>query len=174
MPKLRHDSAQIVMVVLLTLFALWSLVPCSRADEDRWWGTIMEMIADEDAYTVQTEDGRLFKLEWCAGYSGWDVGDTVILTVDSGFGFMVYGTYHTRVWVDEVTDLVPDNQAGGQASVRVDAVVAPTNGTQPLSVRCGACELGPIVVNVIDQCTRRMERTRCPFVTEYINWDTLR
>jgi len=44
-----------------------------------------------------------------AGYSGWDVGDTVILTVDSGFGFMVYGTYHTRVWVDEVTDLVPDD-----------------------------------------------------------------
>jgi hypothetical protein len=64
--------------------------------------------------------------------------------------------------------------AGRPSCVRVDAVVAPTNGTQSLSVRCGACELGPIVVNVMDQCTRRMERTRCPFVTEYINWDTLR
>lgn len=144
MPKLRHDSAQIVMVVLLTLFALWSLVPCSRADEDRWWGTIMEMIAVEDAYSVQTEDGRLFKLEWCAGYSGWDVGDTIILTVDSGFGFMVYGTYHTRVWVDEVTDLVPDNQAGGQA----------------------ASEL-------MQWSLRQMERSRSPFAAEHVNWDLL-
>jgi len=33
----------------------------------------------------------------------------VILTADSGFGFMVYGTFHTRVWVDEVTDLIPDD-----------------------------------------------------------------
>jgi hypothetical protein len=65
------------------------------------------MTANEDAYTVETEDGRMFNVEWYAGYSDWDVGDTVILTVDSGFGFMVYGTYHTRVRVDEVTDLVP-------------------------------------------------------------------
>ena len=70
------------------------------------WGTIA--VADGDNYTVEIEDGRLFSVEWYAGYSGWDVGDTVILTVDSGFGFMVYGTYHTRVWVDEVADAVPD------------------------------------------------------------------
>ena len=31
------------------------------------------MTADENAYTVQTEDGRLFNVEWYAGYSGWDV-----------------------------------------------------------------------------------------------------
>jgi hypothetical protein len=87
---------------------LWSLTSSSRAEEDRWWGEIMT--ADEDTYRVQTEDGRLFNVEWYAGYNGWDVGDTVILTVDSGFGFMVYCTYHTRVWVDEVTDVVPDDQ----------------------------------------------------------------
>jgi len=64
---------------------------------------------DQDVYTVQTEDGRLFNAEWYAGYSDWSIGDTVILTADSGFGFMVYGTSHTRVWVDEVTNLIPDD-----------------------------------------------------------------
>jgi hypothetical protein len=33
------------------------------------------MTAEEDTYTVQTEDGRLFKVEWYAGYGGWDVGE---------------------------------------------------------------------------------------------------
>jgi len=36
-------------------------------------GAITAMTADENAYTVQTEDGRLFNVEWYAGYSGWDV-----------------------------------------------------------------------------------------------------
>jgi hypothetical protein len=88
--------------------AIWSFIPLSRAEEDRWWGEITAT-TDEGTYTVQIEDGRLFKVDWYAGYSGWAVGDTVILTVESGFGFMVYGTNHTRVWVDEVTDLVPDD-----------------------------------------------------------------
>jgi Tn3 transposase DDE domain len=30
-------------------------------------------------------------------------------TDDSGFGFMVYGNYHTRVWLDEAFDPVPDD-----------------------------------------------------------------
>jgi hypothetical protein len=45
---------------------------------------------DEDSYTVETEDGRVFNVEWYAGFSDWDVDDKVIPTVDSGFGFMVY------------------------------------------------------------------------------------
>jgi hypothetical protein len=72
-------------------------------------GVITAITDDEDVYTIQTEDGRLLHCEWYAGYSNWSVGDTAILTVDSGLGFMVYGTFHTRVWVDEVTDLVPDD-----------------------------------------------------------------
>jgi hypothetical protein len=106
-PTPSNNSYRVSLLVTLTFLLLWGLIPSSRAEEDKWWGVIMT--ADGDAYTVETEDGRMFNVECYAGYSGWDVGDTVILTVDSGFGFMVYGTYHTRVRVDEVTDLVPDD-----------------------------------------------------------------
>jgi hypothetical protein len=109
MPKSRNTSSRVALVAILTLFALWSLVPLSRADEDRWWGEITDISLDGDIYTVQIEDGRLFNVEWKNGYSDWDVGDTVILTVDSGFGFMVYGTRHTRVWVEETVEAVPDD-----------------------------------------------------------------
>jgi hypothetical protein len=57
---------------------------------------------------VQLEDGREFNVEWVAGYSEWDVGDKVILTVESGFGFTVYGTRHTYVSVEETVEAVPE------------------------------------------------------------------
>jgi hypothetical protein len=81
----------------------------SRADEERWCGEITDINSDEDTYTVQLEDGREFNVEWVAGYRDWDVGDKVILTVESGFGFMVYGTRHTYVSVEETVEAVPDD-----------------------------------------------------------------
>jgi hypothetical protein len=73
MPTLRNNSSRAAIIVTLTVLVLCSLIPSSRAAEDRWWGVITAMTADENAYTVQTEDGRLFNVEWYAGYSGWDV-----------------------------------------------------------------------------------------------------
>jgi hypothetical protein len=108
-PKPRKTSSRVALVAILTLFALWSLVPLSRAAEDRWWGEITDISPDGDTYTVQLEDGREVNVEWVAGYSDWDVGDRVILTVDSGFGFMVYGTRHTYVSVEEAVEAVPDD-----------------------------------------------------------------
>jgi hypothetical protein len=95
-----QDRACRQLIIVALGLILWSLIPSSWA-EDRWWGEITNITADEQTYTVETEDGRSFNVEWYGGYRGWDVGDTVILTVDAGFGFMVYGTYHTRVWVDK-------------------------------------------------------------------------
>jgi hypothetical protein len=58
-------------------------------------------VKDGDYYIVQAEDGIRYRVEWFAGASAWNVGDQVILTADSGFGFMVYGTNHARVWIEE-------------------------------------------------------------------------
>jgi hypothetical protein len=73
MPTPRNNSSRAAIIVTLTFLVLCSLIPSSRAEEDRWWGVITAMTADENTYTVQTEDGRLFNIEWYAGYSGWDV-----------------------------------------------------------------------------------------------------
>jgi hypothetical protein len=60
---------------------------------------------------------------WKNGYSDWDVGDTVILSVDSGFGFMVYGTRQTQVSVEETSEAVPGN--GDRASILVPRALTP-------------------------------------------------
>jgi hypothetical protein len=108
MPKPRNTPSREALTAILALFALWSLVPLACAAEDRWWGEITDINSDGDTYTVQLEDGRELNVEWVNGYSDWDVGDTVILTVDSGFGFMVYGTRHTYVSVEKTVEAVPD------------------------------------------------------------------
>src|SRR5258708_1295966 len=100
MPQLPHNSARLVMLILLSLLA-WSVIPSSRADEERWWGEITDISLEGDIYTVQIKDGRLFNVVWKNGNSDWNVGDTVILSVNPGFGFMVYGTRQTQVWVEE-------------------------------------------------------------------------
>jgi len=105
----RHNSSQIAVIVLLAVFTYWNLTQSARADEERWWGEITDISSEGDIYTVQIEDGRLFNVEWKNGYSEWNIGDTVILTVDSGLGFMVHGTLHTRVWVEEAGEAVPDD-----------------------------------------------------------------
>ncbi len=71
----------------------------------------------------QRADGRLFNVVWKNGYSDWDVGDTVILSVDPGFGFMVYGNRQTQVWVEETGEAVPDN--GDRASILVPRTLTP-------------------------------------------------
>jgi hypothetical protein len=104
----RHNSSQIALIALLAVLAFGSLAPSSRAEE-RWFGVITAADDDGNSYTVETDDGRVFYVIWEAGYSGWDLDDKVILTVDSGFGFMVYGTRHTYVWVEETVEAVPDD-----------------------------------------------------------------
>jgi hypothetical protein len=119
----RHNSSHIAAIVLLAFFAYWNLTQSARADEERWWGEITDIGSEGDIYTIQIKDGRLFNVVWKNGYSDWDVGDTVILSVDPGFGFMVYGTRHTQVWVEETVEAVPDN--GDRASILVPRALTP-------------------------------------------------
>ena len=120
---MRHNSSHIAAIVLLAVFAYWNLTQSARADEERWWGEITDIGSEGDIYTVQIKDGRLFNVVWKNGYSDWDVGDTVILSVDPGFGFMVYGNRQTQVWVEETGEAVPDN--GDWASILVPRTLTP-------------------------------------------------
>jgi hypothetical protein len=97
------------MKKLLALFSIaFCLCTLHVVAEERIWGTILD--EDGDYYIVQAEDGTRYKVEWFAGASTWNTGDEVILTAESGFGFMVYGTNHTRVWIEQMDQ----DQSGGE------------------------------------------------------------
>jgi hypothetical protein len=97
MPHLPRLHRPILICALLAIaFCLSTL---KGVAEERIWGTILDQ--DGDYYIVQAKDGTRYRVDWFAGASTWNVGDQVILTADSGFGFMVYGTNHTRVWIEE-------------------------------------------------------------------------
>ena len=70
--------------------------------EERIFGTILD--EEGDTYLVEAEDGTRYKVEWNAGSTLWSVGDEAILTTESGFGFMVYGTNHTYVSIEETEE----------------------------------------------------------------------
>lgn len=85
-------------VFLISIAALLCTSEMSNAEE-RIFGTILD--EDEDTYLVEAEDGTRYKVEWNAGSTLWSVGDEAILTTESGMGFMVYGTNHTYVSIEE-------------------------------------------------------------------------
>ena len=116
--KVRRNSSQIALIALFAVLSFGNFTRSSRAEAvhlkgspspERWFGVITAADEDEDGYTVETDDGRVFNVIWYAGYSDWDIDDKVVLTVDAGFGFMVYGTRHTYVWVEETVEAVPDD-----------------------------------------------------------------
>jgi hypothetical protein len=85
----------LLVVTTLTLLA----AGVSNAADEKIWGTIVD--ENGDTYLVESNDGTHYKVEWYAGNSTWNVGDTVILTTESGMGFMVNGTDHTYAWIEE-------------------------------------------------------------------------
>ena len=49
------------------------------------------------AYVVQMDDGKLLDVEWNSGYDDWSPGDRVMVTTESGEGFMFNEDERTQV-----------------------------------------------------------------------------
>jgi hypothetical protein len=93
--KRLFDARRVLLISILVVLCSSGI---SNAEE-RIFGTILD--ESGDTYLVEAEDGTRYKVEWYAGSLLWSAGDTAILTTESGMGFMVYGTNHTYVSVEE-------------------------------------------------------------------------
>ena len=58
-------------------------------------GTVLEIGAAN--YVVRMDDGSLLDVEWDSGYDDWSRGDRVILTTESGEGYMYNEDGRTQV-----------------------------------------------------------------------------
>jgi hypothetical protein len=66
-----------------------------KADEEGYRGTVLRNLAA--TYVVQLDDGKLLYVEWNSGYDDWSAGDRVMLTTESGEGFMFNEEERTQV-----------------------------------------------------------------------------
>jgi hypothetical protein len=90
--------------ILIPLFLALAFCPTStKADDGGYLGTVLENGAAN--YVVQMDDGSLLDVEWDSGYDGWSRGDRVILTTESGDGYMYNDDVQTEV------DVFPYNPA---------------------------------------------------------------
>ena len=90
--------------ILIPLFLALAFCPTStKADDGGYLGTVLENGAAN--YVVQMDDGSLLDVEWDSGYDGWSRGDRVVLTTESGDGYMYNDDVQTEV------DVFPYNPA---------------------------------------------------------------
>jgi hypothetical protein len=90
-PALKRILISDVLAFGLLAFCQTNL----KADEGSYWGTVLRNLAA--TYVVRMDDGKLLDAEWNSGYDDWSAGDRVILTTESGEGFMFYGDKRTQV-----------------------------------------------------------------------------
>ena len=75
---------------------LLSLCPTHlEAVEGGYPGTVLRNLAA--AYVVRTDDGNLLDVEWSSGFDDWVAGDRVVLTTESGAGYMFDQNESTEV-----------------------------------------------------------------------------
>jgi hypothetical protein len=90
--------------ILIPIFFALAFPPTStEADDGGYLGTVLEIGAAN--YVVQMDDGSLLDVEWDSGYDDWSRGDRVILTTESGGGYMYSDSGQTEV------DVFPYNPA---------------------------------------------------------------
>jgi hypothetical protein len=90
--------------ILIPIFFVLAFCPTStKADEGGYLGTVLQIGTAN--YVVQMDDGSLLDVEWDSGYDGWVRGDRVILTTESGGGYMYSESGQTEV------DVFPYNPA---------------------------------------------------------------
>jgi hypothetical protein len=86
---------RILMAVTLA-FACLAFYPArTEAQEGQYWGTILRH--PPASYVLQMDDGKLLEAEWTSGEEDWSIGDRVILTTESGGGYMFNGDRRTQV-----------------------------------------------------------------------------
>jgi hypothetical protein len=82
--------------MLIPIFFAFAFCPThTKADEEGYWGTVVEDLAA--TYVVRLDDGRLLDAELNSGYDDWTSGDRVILTTDEGEGYMFNEVNRTQV-----------------------------------------------------------------------------
>ncbi|HYY26762.1 MAG TPA: hypothetical protein VE860_02405 [Chthoniobacterales bacterium] len=92
--KPLHLNRTLILNVLA--FALVALNEIGmKADEAGYWGTVLRNVAA--TYVIRMDDGKLLDAERNSGYDRWLAGDRVMLTTESGEGFMFYGDERTQV-----------------------------------------------------------------------------
>jgi len=90
-------------ILIPIFFALAFCRTSTKADDGEYWGTVLQVGAAN--YVVQMDDGSLLDVEWDSGYDDWARGDRVLLTTESGGGYMYSESGQTEV------DVFPYNPA---------------------------------------------------------------
>jgi hypothetical protein len=83
------------VLVLPSNIAARRKVVAAQADDGGYSGTVIDNLAA--TYVVQMDNGRLLDVEWNSGYDDWSSGDRVILTTESGEGYMYNEDGRTQV-----------------------------------------------------------------------------
>jgi hypothetical protein len=85
-----------ILILIVLAFSLLAFCQTNmKADEGGYWGTVLRNLAA--TYVVRMDDGKLLDVEWNSGYDDWSTGDRVMLTTESGEGFMFNEDERTQV-----------------------------------------------------------------------------
>jgi hypothetical protein len=92
---LYSQLATLKRIFIPIVFSLALCQTGTKADDGGYSGTVLDNLAA--TYVVQMDDGRLLDAEWTSGYDDWPSGDRVILTTESGEGYMYNEDGRTQV-----------------------------------------------------------------------------
>jgi hypothetical protein len=101
---LRHNR----LAIALTLAVLVFCPPRTKAQGEGYGGRIVRH--PPASYVLQMDDGKLLNAEWQSGDDNWSTGERVMLTTESGEGYLFDGTRRTQVGVFSYDPSDPDGE----------------------------------------------------------------